>query len=457
MKIRTRLALQFALIVGIILLLFSFSVYYFTSAERESEFYLRLKNKALTTAHLLLDVNEVDISLLSIIDENTINALYDEKIAVYDNTNKRLYLHEETPPSILVSSDILNKVRHEKEYRYKMGEHEAVGLLFEHEGRQFVLVASAYDHQGLTQIGYLRAMLISGFITSVVIALISGWLFAQQMLKPISNVVSQVGRITASNLSLRVNAGSKKDEIAQLAYTFNRMLERLESAFEMQKRFVANASHELRTPLTAITGQIEVSLLKKRSLEEYEATLRSVFDDVRNLSKLTNGLLELAQAKTDSTELSMKPVRLDEILWQTREDLLRAHREYNININYKHLPEDENKLMIMGSEQLLKIAFANLLDNGCKFSDNCTIDVFLSVRDNIRIVFSDKGKGIPGEELGQIFQPFFRGSNVKHIPGHGLGLPLTEKIVHLYNGDISITSSPGKGTAISITFPVHSF
>ena len=121
----------------------------------------------------------------------------------------------------------------------------------------------------------------------------------------------------------RVNTRDSKDEIAHLAQTFNRMLDRLEEAFVIQKAFVSNASHEMRTPLTAISAQIEVTLMKAREREEYEKILYSLLDDIRQMSALTNGLLALAQSGLSDKALEMKKLRVDEILWSVRSDFLR--------------------------------------------------------------------------------------------------------------------------------------
>src|SRR3990172_91529 len=118
-NIRKRLTLQFTLIVAVILSLLSSGVYYFSSNYRESEFYSRLKDKSLTTAKLLIEVREVDASLLKIIDQNTINALYDEKVVIYDYLNKEIY-NSIDEGKIPVSIDLLNKIRLEKEVRYHL-------------------------------------------------------------------------------------------------------------------------------------------------------------------------------------------------------------------------------------------------------------------------------------------------------------------------------------------------
>jgi signal transduction histidine kinase len=196
-------------------------------------------------------------------------------------------------------------------------------------------------------------------------------------------------------LKKRVDEGNRKDEIAQLAITFNQMLDRIESAFETQRSFVSNASHEMRTPLTSITGQLEVALLGNRDTAEYESTLRSVLDDIRNLNKLTNGLLEIAQASMDITEMRQRNFRVDELLWQARNEVMKRNPAYDVQINITNFPDDENELIVSGVEPLFKTAITNLMENACKFSDDKRVSVTFSVVENhAYLKFKDNGIGI---------------------------------------------------------------
>jgi hypothetical protein len=162
MKIRTRLALQFLVITSGMLLIFSFAIYYFSLRNQQKEFNTRLKNRALTTAQLLIKVDEVDSSLLNIIDKNTVNALYDEKIAVYDYRDKLIYHHERSGGPLDPGKDVLDKVRLNKEHRSSSGKEQLVGILFEQGFDRFAVIVSAKDVQGLTQIEYLQLLLIIG-------------------------------------------------------------------------------------------------------------------------------------------------------------------------------------------------------------------------------------------------------------------------------------------------------
>jgi len=452
-NIRTRLTFQFTYIVTFILILFSFSIYYFSANYRESEFYSRLENKAINTAKLLIEVKEVDYDLLKIIDRNTINALYKEKVVIYDYKDEQIY-NSLDDDSIQVSKTLLDNIRLKKVIRYHQGKHEVIGLLYADKYDRFVVIASALDIYGRSKLNNLKWIIIIGFLISIGFTVFIGRIYANRALQPMSDVVKQVDKITISSLNMRVNEGNGTDEIAQLAITFNKMLVRLESAFEMQKSFVSNASHELRTPLTSITGQIEVSLMESNTQEEYEAILKSVLEDVKNLNSLSNGLLDLAKANSDISAIALRTLRFDEILWETRAELMGRKKNYNISIKFSEPIEDENEITVIGNDHLLKTAIVNLMDNACKFSPDKSVEIFLAVKDKYIVAeFVDKGIGIDAADMEKIFQPFYRAVNAKPISGNGLGLSLTDKIIQIHRGTISIESQLNKGTTVTVSIP----
>jgi signal transduction histidine kinase len=453
LSIRSRLTIQFTYIVAFILILFSFITYYFSASYREAEFYSRLEKKALTTAKLLIEVKEVDYNLMKIIDRNALNALQNEKVMIYDDKNHQIYNSLDND-SIKISNALLDKIRHLKNIRYHEDKNEAIGLIFTLNTDHYVVIASAYDNYGRIKLYNLIWIILAGFIISIGSTVFFGRIYANKALKPMSDVVRQVDKITIASLNMRVNEGNGTDEIAQLAITFNQMLERLESAFEMQKSFVSNASHELRTPLTSITGQIEVSLMKPRTHEEYEAILESVLEDIKNLNALSNGLLDLAKASSDISAISFHPLRIDEILWETRSELIERKKDYKISIEFREPIENENELTAQGNQHLLKTAIANLMDNACKFSPNKSVEIFLSVKAKCIVAeFTDKGMGIDPVDMEKIFHPFFRANNTKNISGNGLGLTLTDKIIRIHQGTIVIESQLQKGTTVTVSIP----
>jgi signal transduction histidine kinase len=453
-NIRTRLTIQFTLIVALILAVFSIGIYLFSANYRKAEFYARLENKAFNTANLLIEVKEIDYNLLKIIDKNTIQALYHEKVEIFDYTNRQIYnsLDDDT---IQISKALLDEIRIKKRVRFQAGKYEAIGLAYKESYKSYVVVASAYDKYGRSKLSYLTGILLSGFFVSIGMSVFMGRIYAGRSLKPMSDIVEQVDKMTIESLHMRVQVGNKKDEIARLAMTFNRMLDRLESAFEMQRSFVSNASHELRNPLTSITGQIEVALMKTRSTVEYKVILESVLEDIRNLNKLSDGLLDLAKASSDSSEVTMQPVRIDEILWETREELFRRKNEFDIAIQFHEPIEDEKDLMVRGNPHLLKSAILNLMENGCKFSFNNKVKIFLKAESGqVTLTFTDEGIVIGKEEMGNIMQPFHRAKNARTFSGSGLGLPLADRIIRLHQGCLSIDSAEGTGTVITVSLPI---
>lgn len=451
MKIGTQITLKFNIIVSIILVALAVSVYFFFAQYREDEFYARLKKEATTTAKLYSDVEEVTYDLLKIIDKNSDkDVLYNEKVLIYDLNFKLLYSSLEIDIDEIPQSK-LEELKEEKEIKYLDGDSEIYGLYHTGKYGNLLIFSSAHDKYGLTKLIFLKYILIICVAIAIVITTIFGFIFAKQSLGPIANVVKEVDNITASNLNLRVHEGNGKDEIAQLASKFNKMLERLEAAFEVQRSFVANASHELRTPLTAITGQIEVAMMSDPTSGESKEILESILEDIRELNKLSNGLLDLAYASLDASEVKLKSLRIDEIIGMVRADILKRNKIYRINFNFNDYPEEENWLTINASEQLIKAALYNVIENACKYSSNHSATINLEFDSNsILICVEDSGIGISNENLQHIYEPFFRSDNAKNVKGHGIGLTLTHRIMQLHGGSIHIDSEINNGTKVNL-------
>jgi signal transduction histidine kinase len=455
MKIRTQLTLLFTIVVASILGVFSLGVFYFSSKYREREFYFRLRDKARTTARLLIEIDEVDASLLKIIDRNNLTSLPQEQVIVYNALNQIVYDSDENPKAKPASKPFLNQIRNEKLIHFKDGQKEVVGVLLIYHEDQYVVIASALDTYGLSKLRNLEIVLMIGWLGSLVVVALAGWVYSGRAISPMAEIVQQVDKITVSNMSLRVYEGKGKDEISQLALTFNRMLDRLQQAFEIQRSFVANASHELRTPLTIITGQIEVTLIKRRTVEEYEKRLQSILADISSLNKLSNNLLELAQVSIGTPGRPLVEVQIDEIIYQAALTLNSKHPAYHVSFEFEELPtDDEHGFIVMGDETLLTSAFLNLMDNACKFSTDNTVQVLLGAEPMyLTVQFIDKGIGIAETEIMHIFQPFYRAVNAKKIKGHGIGLSLTQRIIDLHAGQILVASQLNKGTTFTVKLP----
>ena len=264
----------------------------------------------------------------------------------------------------------------------------------------------------------------------------------------------EVSSITAYNLRKPLNEGNGQDEIAKLAMNFNLMFQRLEQSFELQRSFVSNASHELRTPLAAIKSEIQVAIEKPRSADEYQKVLQLLMNDTQRLIQLTNGLLQLAQSEKKEQSVIMQPLRLDELVFQTQEELQSQHPDYQIFIDFDEIPDNENFITIMGSEPLIKTVINNLIDNACKYSSNKRAEVSIGFDDtNCLIRVNDNGIGIPETEIKRIFEPLYRGKNATTFKGYGIGLSVCRRIVDMHQGSIKLKSELGIGSSFEVLLP----
>lgn len=456
MQIRTRLTLQFVGIVALIVLISHLAIYFSSAHYRETQFYDRLRDKANTTAELLIKVDAVSADLLKIIDKNKKDVLYKENVTIYNYLNQELYTSNDSINDSVVfgsSSDQLNKIRLEGEQHWKEGEFEIIGIQYIDKFNRFVVTAGAIDRYGLKKLQNLKSILIVSFFLMLCIVAFSGWIYAGRALRPISQIVDKVNTISATNLEIRLDEGNRKDEIARLSATFNEMLSRIETTFHLQKAFVASASHELKNPLTVITSQVEVILLRERTPEEYRKTLSSILEDVRRLNHVSLRLLDLARLNSDEIKIDFMPMRVDDLIWECKEELSKKYPGYKINFA-PELPDEERQLIVLSNEYLLKTAFINLMDNACKFSLPNEVQISLqTISSRIIIQFKDQGIGIGENDLPFIFQPFYRGLNAVAISGHGIGLSLVEKILKLHKAQINISSQLNKGTIFTITIP----
>jgi signal transduction histidine kinase len=207
--------------------------------------------------------------------------------------------------------------------------------------------------------------------------------------------------------------------------------------------------------VTSIIGQLEVTLLRDRNEKEYKTLVFSILDDMKKLKSIINGFFALAESDVDNTQNSFTKLRMDDLLFFAKDEILRHAKFFHIQIDFENIPDDENELMVMGSEHLLKLMVANLIDNACKFSDPPMVKIKIAfVNSSVRLRFMDNGIGIPNDDLKHIFQPLYRAKNAGAKSGHGIGLSIVKRIADIHDATIDIESELNIGTTISVTFPV---
>ncbi|MFB9862493.1 sensor histidine kinase [Rufibacter immobilis] len=453
MKIKTRLTLQFTGIFTGILLFFSISVYYFSSLYRKNDFYGRILNRAFATAHYVLDADTVSQQQHALDQRLYFQMLPREAVRVYDRQHRLVFSDGEE--EVKIPASLLKQMQEKGTVHAEQGDRQTVGIQYLHRNQVYFVFASSIDLYNLNKLQHLRTLLITGFVLALVTVVLSGMAFSRAALKPFLRVVSEVEKINASDLHTRLTQADGEDEVALLAQTFNNLLNRLETAFEAQKTFVSNASHELRTPLTAMIGELQVALMNKRQPEEYERVLKSTLEDALLLAQLSNGLLQMVQASADSSKVPMTNLRLDELVWQACAEARKRQPKMLLEVDFVNLPEDDKELVVRGNEALLLIATVNVLENAYKFSaGNPMVSASIEVQPKSLVLrVQDHGIGMSPEDVRKVFVPFFRAESVRDISGHGIGLPLAEKIVQLHKGSIEVNSILHKGTQVTITLP----
>ncbi|NML21598.1 HAMP domain-containing histidine kinase [Pseudoflavitalea sp. G-6-1-2] len=455
MPVRLRITALFGSIVFVLLALVCGAVFYFYYTNREHDSKRRLTNRAITTARLMQQPEIFDPKLIQKIDSSTAFTMKEKIMDVYDQEGNLIYHYSDLPNDTLsFNPGIIDEVQHKKTRYFKSGEKDAIAYSPSSPNLHVVILTAAYDEEGLAKLAQLKIILWACFFGGVVAAFVAGYIFSERLLRPVRKITDDIKDISARNLARRINTGVVRDEWFYLSDTLNQLLNRLQESFEIQRRFIANASHELSTPLTAISSQLEVSLQKNRGADEYRNTMESVYQDVQYLSKLTQTLLEFAQASGDAGGLEIEQLRIDEILMQLPATVRKLNEAYSVSLAFDDLPEKEEQLIVSGNSELLFSAIKNLVSNACKYSSDHKAFVKLMVEsERIIITISDNGKGIPEADLPYIFQPFYRGGNTWEESGFGLGLSLCSRIIKLHKGEMSVSSEAGKGSVFTISLP----
>lgn len=453
MKIRTTLTLQYAGLTAAVFLVFVIAVYYVSEHSRSSAFFRNLQSEAITKAHLFLN-NQVDAETMQSIYLNNQKFINEVEVAVY-TTDFHILYHDALQNDIIKETpEMVKRILKQKNISFYVGEYQAVGLVYSFEGKDYIVTAAAYDGYGYANREALKNMLILLFIGGLSVLVIVGYILSRSTLKPIRSIVKEAEKITASRINKRLPVKNEQDELGELCITFNALLERLEQSFNSQKMFVSNVSHELRTPMAALTAELDLALLKERTSEQYQAAISNALQDSHRIVKLIDGLLNLAKADYQSEQIKMEEVRLDELLLDARELVLKAHPDYHIELIFEQEAEDDNVLTVIGNSYLLTTAFLNLLENNCKYSSNQTSRVLISYKEQRAVIqLSDNGVGMSDKDKENLFQLFYRGENKDIAPGYGIGMTLTQKIIHLHKGELTVTSSQGEGTTFVVQLP----
>ena len=328
---------------------------------------------------------------------------------------------------------------------------DKVHILYGMIGKRIILqLGQSMENYSRFIEAFKRIFIVTMFFLFVLAALI-GWFMARQALSGVEVITHTAKQISDGSLDKRVPVKTRGDEIDLLAVTFNQMLDRIQMLLRGIKEMSDNIAHDLKGPVTRIRGIAEVNLTTKTSLDEYESMTASIIEECDRLLDMINTMLMISKTEAGVREFTFDTVDLSSIVRDACE-LFQPIAEDKGIIMTCTVPE---KLSLSGDVRMIQRMIANLLDNAIKYTQSGG-EVHVSVRENdeqAHISVRDSGVGISENDLPHIFERFYRCDPSRTETGTGLGLSLAQAIAHAHSGNITVWSSPGKGSTFTIILP----
>jgi signal transduction histidine kinase len=453
MKAHHRIALILFLSYLLIVALFGSAIYYFQNEYSYIDFYKRLDLRTRIATSLFLNGDSLSTDPLIDFTKENIDRLPKEKEFIIE-VNEKTDLAAEAAARRL-SPEFLSEVLENGRARLKNRDNFYNAVKKHVNGRTYIIGVSAENYYVSNHLYFLRNVVAFGAVVILLLTLVLSRYLSRRVFAPIKKITAEVRRISAGSMQVRLKQHEQHSEIAELVSTFNDLLNRLDTAFQAQSNFISNASHELATPLTAIIGEADVTLIKDRTEEEYRESMRNVLDHADRLDQITKSLLFLAETGYGRKPVKLEELRIDEMLWEVKHAINRLNPANKILIDSTNFPDDPTRLKINGNKPLLRMAFANLMNNACKYSNDKPVNVSVTVSaKRLAVVIRDQGIGIPAEEMPHILDPFYRASNTGLFEGHGIGLHLAQNIIYLHNGTLQVTSEINVGTTVEVKLPL---
>ena len=299
----------------------------------------------------------------------------------------------------------------------------------------------------------LIAMFALGMPLLMTVAIGGGYFLMRRALVPVDEITIQAERISSDNLSARLPVPATGDELERLTLALNRMMARLEDAFQHINRFSADASHELRTPLTILRGELEAIVHRETLSPELLDQIGSALEETERLRTIIDQLLVIS--RLDAGDVLQKvPLDLGQLATSTAEQMLVLAEEKSITLRYDAEPGVE----VEGDPSRLKQLVVNLLDNAIRYtSEGGRISVSAGRRNgSAMLTVADNGAGIPPEALPHVFERFYRADKARsrYSGGAGLGLSIVNAICTAHRGDIEVSSTEGVGTTMTVLLPL---
>ena len=319
----------------------------------------------------------------------------------------------------------------------------------------YIILASQSLEAVEEELESLREILYFATPVLLLLAGLGGWFLARQGLAPVAAMARSARQIGSGSLDKQLPVANPRDELGQLATTFNDLLSRLNSAFAEQRRFMADASHELRTPLSIMSAAAGVTLKKThRNEEEYREAIEMMAQQTKRLSRIVNDLFTLARADAGRYPLQKKALYLNDLL----DEITRSGGVLASARNVKLMVSDFEEAPFHGDEDLLRQMVLNLVDNAVKFTPpGGVVKLDLTRKENQYLLsVSDTGSGITPDAREHVFERFYRADKARtreNDGGGGLGLPIAKWIANAHDGEIELAASGADGSTFLVRLP----
>jgi len=452
--IRARLTLWYVTVFGGLLIAFSLYAYSLLSSTLRAQFDSSLLRAAQATATYFHEIAEERDVKASAEDTARELVLTGAAVAIY-NGHQCLGSSDTKVTSLAIESGLLDSVDKSHGPAFAtVGDSRLVALSEPDGTKEYVVILAQPLILLNQQLRNVFAILILSILTALCLAAISGYLLARRSLAPVVALSKQAEQISARNLDLRLETPHPDDELGLLANVLNGLLSRLDESFQIMRRFIADASHELRTPLSIGRAEIDVALSRERSLDEYAGSLQTVDKQLKRIVNIVNDMLALARADSGERYLTIEELYLDDVVNECCSSVDRLASLKGVNLDCE-ISED---LPFHGDEELLKRLVLNLLHNAVTYTPTGgSIRVMLSQEgENACLTVSDTGIGIPPENVGRVFDRFYRVNKARSRSdgGSGLGLSIAKLAVEAHEGTVNLESGLGRGTKFTVLLPL---
>lgn len=469
-SVRFRLTLWYLALLALVLIVFSVTVYGLLAQSLYARLDSTLRNevRALAAAHeRLINEGKTETEGAKTAQDERFfprqaTAIFNSEGEVIAEKPTKSGKHARLPP--------LNALYEDDTYFYSLLEEEDGGqdgrriavkrIPNAATGRSYIFAVSQPLDRVVEELGNIRRIMFIAIPLALALAGLGGWFLARRSLAPVVAMSEHARRISAENLEERLPVVNARDELGQLAATFNELLTRLETSFNQQLRFMADASHELRTPMSVIRTAADVTLAREHRTEaEYRDALKIASEQTHRLTRIVEDMFTLARSDAGSRTLEESDFYLDELISETARaaQILAATKDLRLEQG------EFSEMLCHGDEGLLRQMLMNLLGNAIKHTPpGGVVRVDVERRNGqYQITVADTGTGIPPEAQSHVFERFFRADKARSRSdssggGAGLGLAIARWIAEAHKGQLELKHSDMNGSTFVAYLPAPS-